>query len=119
MRVLRAPEPGLVMLRGRVSGTGVPFNLGEATVCRCVVELRANDDPRAAAGVGYVLGRDGRRAELIAALDALAQLPAFTARVANDVIEPMGAEQAAQRAKALAQTATSKVEFFTMVRGES
>ena len=31
---LRAPENGLVMLRGRVGGDGAPFNLGEATVSR-------------------------------------------------------------------------------------
>src|SRR5262249_42420997 len=31
---LRAPETGLVMLRGRIGGDGAAFNLGEATVTR-------------------------------------------------------------------------------------
>ena len=33
------PETGLVMLRGRADGSGHPFNLGEATVTRCVASL--------------------------------------------------------------------------------
>ncbi|MGQ3358871.1 MAG: phosphonate C-P lyase system protein PhnG, partial [Phreatobacter sp.] len=37
--VLRAPEIGLVMVRGRVGGDGAPFNLGEATVTRAAVAL--------------------------------------------------------------------------------
>src|SRR5512139_3658243 len=37
--VLRAPETGLVMLRGRMGATGAAFNLGEATVTRCAVRL--------------------------------------------------------------------------------
>ncbi|MGI9568832.1 MAG: phosphonate C-P lyase system protein PhnG, partial [Desulfobulbia bacterium] len=35
--VVRKPETGLVMVRGRAGGTGNPFNLGEATVTRCSV----------------------------------------------------------------------------------
>ncbi|MFN0115117.1 MAG: phosphonate C-P lyase system protein PhnG, partial [Paracoccaceae bacterium] len=33
-QALRGPEIGLVMVRGRVSGTGAPFNLGEMAVTR-------------------------------------------------------------------------------------
>ena len=40
--VLRAPETGLVMLRGRMGATGGAFNLGEATVTRCAVRLGLN-----------------------------------------------------------------------------
>ncbi|WP_198418602.1 phosphonate C-P lyase system protein PhnG [Cryobacterium frigoriphilum] len=37
---LRGPEAGLVMVQGRIGGTGDRFNLGEATVTRATVMLR-------------------------------------------------------------------------------
>ncbi|MFX6998519.1 phosphonate C-P lyase system protein PhnG, partial [Acinetobacter baumannii] len=40
---LRAPENGLVMVRGRVGGDGAPFNLGEATVSRAAVRLASGE----------------------------------------------------------------------------
>ena len=41
------------MLRGRVGGDGAPFNVGEATVTRAVVEL-----PSGERGYAHILGRD-------------------------------------------------------------
>ena len=38
-RDLKPVETGLVMLRGRAGGDGAPFNVGEATVTRAIVEL--------------------------------------------------------------------------------
>ena len=49
--VLRAPETGLVMLRGRMGATGAAFNLGEATVTRCAVRLTTGEE-----GHAYVHG---------------------------------------------------------------
>ena len=68
---LRAAEVGMVMLRGRIGGTGDSFNLGEASLTRCALRLAGG-----ALGVGYALGRDRRKAELIAPLppDAMRQL---------------------------------------------
>ncbi len=37
--LLRAAETGMTLVRGRMGGTGSPFNLGEMTVTRCVVRL--------------------------------------------------------------------------------
>ena len=34
--VLRGPEQGLVMVRGRIGGGGGAFNLGEMAVTRCI-----------------------------------------------------------------------------------
>ncbi len=34
---LRRPETGLVMVQGRIGGSGAHFNLGEVTVTRCVL----------------------------------------------------------------------------------
>src|SRR4051812_42512420 len=56
--VLRGPEGGLVMVRGRAGGGGAPFNLGEMTVTRCTVRTEAG-----LVGHAYIAGRDGKRAE--------------------------------------------------------
>ena len=111
---VRPSEPGMFMLRGRIGGTGDAFNLGEATVTRCALRVGAS-----ALGVGYALGRDRRKVELIAVFDALLQGIAQGAQIKRDVIEPMAHRQAQERDATSRQAATSKVEFFTMVRGET
>jgi alpha-D-ribose 1-methylphosphonate 5-triphosphate synthase subunit PhnG len=111
---VRAPEPGMVMLRGRVGGTGDAFNLGEATVTRCALRVGSG-----ALGVGYTLGRDRRKAELVALFDALLQDEARQAGLHRELIEPMRQRQAAAREAVSRSAASSKVEFFTFVRGEA
>jgi alpha-D-ribose 1-methylphosphonate 5-triphosphate synthase subunit PhnG len=113
-RYIRAAETGMVMLRARVGGTGDAFNLGEASVTRCA--LRLNDGPL---GVGYTLGRNRRKAELIALFDALLQNPQHHATLHHTVIAPLAAQQAAQRESISRAAAASRVEFFTFVRGEA
>ncbi|HEX7892326.1 MAG TPA: phosphonate C-P lyase system protein PhnG [Ramlibacter sp.] len=111
--LVRKPECGMAMLRGRVGGTGDAFNLGEATVTRCAA--RVGDF----LGVGYLLGRDRRRAELIAVFDALLQDEARRGTILRDLVEPLAREQAEVRAARGRDVAASRVEFFTMVRGEA
>lgn len=111
---IRPAEPGMIMLRGRIGGTGDAFNLGEASVTRCAIRLGSGP-----LGVGYVLGRDRRKAELIAIFDALLQDDAYRHRISLEVVDPLALRQARQRARASASAATSKVEFFTFVRGET
>ena len=111
---VRPAEPGMLMLRGRVGGTGDAFNLGEATVTRCALRVGSG-----ALGVGYALGRDRRKAELIAILDALLQDAGRQAHLQREVIDPLAAQQTAQREAASRLAASSKVEFFTFVRGET
>lgn len=108
--LVRQPECGMVMLRGRVGGTGDAFNLGEATVTRCAV--RVGDH----LGVGYVLGRDTRRAQLVALFDALLQDPRRQGELLRELVEPLARQQAGERAARSREVASSKVEFFTMVR---
>jgi alpha-D-ribose 1-methylphosphonate 5-triphosphate synthase subunit PhnG len=107
---VRAPETGMLMVRGRIGGTGDPFNLGEATVTRCAVRLQDR------LGVGYVLGRDRRRAELAAILDAHLQDPVRRADLLALVVEPLARAQAQAREAASRAAAASRVQFFTMVR---
>jgi alpha-D-ribose 1-methylphosphonate 5-triphosphate synthase subunit PhnG len=110
---LREAESGLVMLRGRVGGDGAPFNLGEATLSRAAVRLASGE-----VGFGYALGRDRRKAQMMALCDALAQSREFAALVETDVIAPLRAARLAEQRQKAAQTAATKVDFYTMVRGE-
>jgi len=109
-RFLRQPEAGLVMVRGRIGGTGGPFNLGEMTVTRCAVQLDGGGAP----GIGYVAGRDSRHAELAALLDALLQRR--NGLDLDSIIDRLEAAQSARRQRAQAEVAATKVDFFTMVR---
>jgi alpha-D-ribose 1-methylphosphonate 5-triphosphate synthase subunit PhnG len=110
---LRAPEIGLTMVRARIGNQGDRFNVGDATVTRCVVRHRGRDG-RLAAGVGYVLGRDEARAEWVARLDALLQQPEHHDALMRDVIAPLAAETARRRAATAALTAGSRVSFDTL-----
>jgi alpha-D-ribose 1-methylphosphonate 5-triphosphate synthase subunit PhnG len=114
---LRAPDIGLAMVRGRIGGTGDAFNLGEVTVTRATLRLSL-DDGSAAVGVAVHKGRDKERATLAAFADALLQTPLYAARVQAHVIEPLAARIAQEKRRKQAEAAATKVEFFTMVRGE-
>lgn len=108
--ILRAPEVGLIMARGRAGGTGQAFNLGEVSVTRATIRLTA----AGIIGHGYLMGRKQRQSLLIALLDAYLQLPDASA----DFIEELARDQQKQRQQHQAESATSKVDFFTLVRGE-
>jgi alpha-D-ribose 1-methylphosphonate 5-triphosphate synthase subunit PhnG len=110
---LRKAENGLVMVRGRIGGDGAPFNLGEATVSRSAVRLETGE-----IGFGYVLGRDHAKAQLIAFCDALMQRDEFRDLVERLVATPIRNRLQAARQEKAEQTAATRVEFFTLVRGE-
>lgn len=111
--LLRAPETGLVMLRGRMGATGAAFNLGEATVTRCAVRLGDGQE-----GHAYVMGRNGAHARLAAICDALLQDPEKGAAVSGKVIAPLDAKLRARQVAASTKAAATRVDFFTMVRGD-
>lgn len=113
MDFLRRPETGLVMARGRAGGTGQRFNLGEVTVTRCSVQSQVGF-----VGHGYVRGRNKRHAELVARFDALCQEPDRRPALISGVIEPLERAQAARRECTARRAAATRVEFFTLVRGE-
>ena len=110
---LREAESGLVMVRGRVGGDGAPFNLGEATVSRAAIRLATGE-----VGFGYALGRDSEKALMIALCDALVQSSELAEVVEDRVIAPLRAALTADRQQQAARTAATKVDFYTMVRGE-
>jgi alpha-D-ribose 1-methylphosphonate 5-triphosphate synthase subunit PhnG len=111
--ILREPENGLVMLRGRIGGDAAPFNLGEATVSRAAVRLATGE-----VGFGYTLGRDRQKAQMIALCDALVQSNEFSDVVEANVLTPLRAAMISERDRRAAETAATRVDFYTMVRGE-
>ena len=115
-RALRPPQIGLAMIRGRIGGSGEPFNLGEMTMTRAAVQIGGDNGCGAIIGHGHVAGRRPRHAELVALFDALLQDKRRGAAVQHAVIAPLAAALAERHAAEAAHVAPSRVEFFTMVR---
>ncbi|EKE71384.1 MULTISPECIES: phosphonate C-P lyase system protein PhnG [Roseobacteraceae] len=109
---LRRPEIGGVMVRGRMGGTGTAFNLGEMTATRCSLRLETGE-----VGHAYVQGRDTRHAEQAAIVDAMMQ-GANASTVQETIVTPLADGLASERVKRAEKAAATKVDFFTMVRGE-
>jgi len=107
--VLRGPEGGLVMVRGRIGGGGASFNLGEMTVTRCAVCVGPG-----LIGHAYVAGREPRRAELAALVDALMQDPERAEALEARVIALLEQEQATRQAERAGKAAATRVQFFAM-----
>jgi len=110
---LRQPETGLVMVRGRTGGNGQRFNLGEASVTRCSIHLDSGE-----IGHSYVKGRNKRHAELAAVFDALLQNQEWGPRLDEAMIKSIEARLNKSKKERETKVASTKVDFFTMVRGE-
>lgn len=109
--VLRRPEIGLVMVQGRISGTGAPFCAGEMTVTRAAVRLDSGE-----MGVGYVRGRDAQHAEIAAAIDALGQRAEWVEALEAGILTPIADEAEARHRLIAARAAATRVDFFTVAR---
>jgi alpha-D-ribose 1-methylphosphonate 5-triphosphate synthase subunit PhnG len=107
---LRPPQTGLVMLRGRIGGSGPSFNVGEATVTRAALRLETG-----AVGFSY---RSHHRARLAALIDAMGQDAECRTLLEAHLVAPVTARRAAADARTRAEAAATKVDFFTLVRGE-
>ncbi|MBV8425889.1 MAG: phosphonate C-P lyase system protein PhnG [Hyphomicrobiales bacterium] len=112
-RHLRRPETGLLMLGGRIGGEGAQFNLGEATVTRCHIVTETGTE-----GAAYHLGRDLAKAEKAALFEALAREASWRHKVEAALLAPVKARVDEERRSKAADTAATRVEFFTMARGE-
>jgi alpha-D-ribose 1-methylphosphonate 5-triphosphate synthase subunit PhnG len=102
-----------VMVRGRIGGDGAAFNLGEATVSRAAVRLSTGE-----MGFGYTLGRNRQKAQMIALCDALIQSADHAGIVEAQVVAPLRAAIASEQNRKAAETAATRVDFYTLVRGE-
>lgn len=112
-RIVRGPESGLVMARGRVGNVGDVFNVGEVLVTRCVVQLDEKT-----LGHAWIMGEAPRHAELAALCDALWQQESYAALL-DEKLRPRLEQAIEAKIKAAARDAAgTKVNFFTFVRGE-
>ena len=111
---IRAPEIGLVQIQARMGGTGERFFAGDATLTRAVIRLSSGT-----LGYGYVLGRDKTHAERCAVIDALLQEQPHFQTLMETLIAPLEADRAARIAARQAEVNTSRVDFFTLVRGDN
>ena len=111
--MLRGPETGLIALRGRIGGGGAPFNFGEATVTRATVRLESG-----AVGHSIMLGRNQSKAKLAAVIDALAEDAELCKKIETLILTPLAHEASQSDLKQAAEIQATKVNFFTMVRGE-
>jgi len=109
--LVRRPETGLVMVKGRVSGSGAPFAAGEMTVTRAAVRLESGE-----LGIGYVGGRHPRQAEIAAAIDALGQRAEWRQPIEDKIVAPLAHEAEARQQEIKARAAATKVDFFTVAR---
>jgi alpha-D-ribose 1-methylphosphonate 5-triphosphate synthase subunit PhnG len=110
---LRPPEVGSVMVRGRAGGSGAAFNLGEMTVTRCALRLT-----RGEVGHAYIQGRRKTDAEAAALIDALMQTDA-AGHLRATVLNVLHTERSATRQTRAEKAAATKVDFFTMARGNT
>jgi alpha-D-ribose 1-methylphosphonate 5-triphosphate synthase subunit PhnG len=100
------------MVRGRAGAVGAAFNLGEMTVTRASIKLEDGT-----VGHGYVQGRSKDHAVQAALVDALMQTQA-AAEIESAMITPLRENMQARQVVRASKAAATKVDFFTMVRGE-
>lgn len=110
--MLRQPETGAVMVRGRAGSTGDAFNMGEMTVTRASLKLADGT-----VGHGWCQGRSRRQATLIALVDAMMQ-GENAAQVDAAILAPLREARAERHVAMAERAAATKVDFFTMARGE-
>ena len=111
---IRAPEIGLVQIQARMGGTGQRFFTGDAPLTRAAIRLNSGT-----LGYSYVLGRDKAHAERCAVIDALLQEQPYFQTLMETLIAPLEADRAARIAARQAEVNTSRVDFFTLVRGDN
>lgn len=112
--ILRAPETGLTRLQARMGGTGKRFILGDTTVTRAVIRLE-----NGLCGYSYVMTRNKAHAELCALLDALLQQSSTTETIHQHIITPLAAQRQEKLTQRAREIASSRVDFFTLVRGDN
>jgi len=110
---IRAPEIGLVALKGRIGGGGAAFPFSDATATRTSVRLESGH-----VGHAIVLGRDKARATIAAVVDALCQSDDIAAEIDESLIDPLSKAIAANDLTLASKAEATRVDFFTLVRGE-
>lgn len=111
--IVRGPEVGLAKLQGRIGGTGERFNVADTLISRATIRLQDGT-----LGFAYLRGRAKQHALLAAMVDALLQQTEHGERLMELLIKPLFALQEQVYLQKQQKAATSKVDFFTLIRGE-
>ena len=106
VQITRAPELALVMLRGRISGTGLPFCVGEAVLARAEVMNAAG-----LRGIGWRLGEHTEAAVWMARWDVRLQC---SVEEAQDLVGRLQTERERVAAEQAARSLDTRVQFFSM-----
>lgn len=112
--LIRAPESGLMQIQARMGGTGNRFFAGDTTLTRAVVRLKSGT-----LGYNYLLGRNKQHAEQCAVIDALLQEQTHFQNLMETLIALLEAERDALINARCAEVNASRVDFFTLVRGDN
>ncbi|HEP0019454.1 TPA: phosphonate C-P lyase system protein PhnG [Klebsiella aerogenes] len=112
--LIRPPETGLVQLQARMGGIGDRFFAGDTTLTRAAVRLADGT-----LGYSWILGRDRPHAERCAAIDGLLQSPHYFHTLMETLITPLEAQRSARFDARRAEVNASRVDFFTLVRGDN
>jgi len=111
--LLKQPEIGMVMVKAKTGGNGSPFNMGEMTVTRTVLQLHSHE-----MGYGYTAGRDKDKSLTIALIDACYQVEGWQEQIEEKLVQPLRKDLQQARSQHQETVDRTKVNFFTMVRGE-
>ena len=112
-RLVRPAQVGLAMVRARMDARGASFNLGEMTLTRCTVRLHCGT-----LGHAYVAGRKPRKAERIAVMDALLTRAPNDQLLYERLIRPLELARRQRCQDQARRSAATRVDFYTLVRGE-
>jgi alpha-D-ribose 1-methylphosphonate 5-triphosphate synthase subunit PhnG len=110
---IAGPETGMLMVQAKADGSNSRFNLGEVTVSKCILEIKGKY-----LGTGWVMGPDLRHAELAALFDGLLQDPAHHDQLMETLIPRLEEKQRTKTKALIKEASDTKVEFFTLKRGE-
>lgn len=113
IRYVVKPETGMIMVQAKSDGSNARFNLGEVTVSRCVLDVKNKYT-----GTAWIMGSDLRHAELAALFDGLLQDPDYHDLLASTLMKDLKKKQAAKNRQLAEDASDTRVEFFTLKRGE-
>jgi alpha-D-ribose 1-methylphosphonate 5-triphosphate synthase subunit PhnG len=112
-KVIKKPEVGMLMVRSGDDGSHPAFNLGEMSVTKCVLEVQGQY-----LGYAMVPGSSTTHAELAALFDGLLQHPDYRDDLNRNLIRMLDEKQRNKDRQLEKDVADTKVEFFTLKRGE-
>lgn len=121
---LRKPETGLMMVQGRIGGSGERFNIGEVTVTRCALRIASvgtpsNEYKDAPVGVAYIIGRSHKHARLVAIADAMLQDPMQHDAIESTLLSPLREHLQTLKSQRHEKAQSTKVDFLTVARETS